>query len=189
RRICRQARRGSGWFSAGAPIGTPRPRLTIAHGSAFPYEAQTGRGIGCGRCRFQSIFRMPSPVDRKSTRLNSSHVSISYAVFCLIPRPRSSTLFPYTTLFRSTPYLLSGTARQRMVFSWGADRHAETSVDDRAWVSVPIRSADWTGNWVWNMPMSIDLPDAVAGRSEEHTSELQSRFDLVCRLLLDTSPS
>src|SRR5690349_6677607 len=40
--------------------------------------------------------------DRKSTRLNSSHVEISYAVFCLkILRPPTSTLFPYTTLFRS----------------------------------------------------------------------------------------
>src|SRR5690349_9065728 len=38
--------------------------------------------------------------DRKSTRLNSSHVEISYAVFC--PRPPRSTLFPYTTLFRSS---------------------------------------------------------------------------------------
>src|SRR5699024_8648679 len=37
--------------------------------------------------------------DRKSTRLNSSHVSISYAVLC--PRPRIPPLFPYTTLFRS----------------------------------------------------------------------------------------
>src|SRR5437660_527842 len=37
--------------------------------------------------------------DRKSTRLNSSHVAISYAVFCL--SPHRSTLFPYTTLFRS----------------------------------------------------------------------------------------
>ena len=46
-------------------------------------------------------------VDRKSTRLNSSHRNISYAVFCLkkiflmIRRPPRSTLFPYTTLFRS----------------------------------------------------------------------------------------
>src|SRR5690242_19357039 len=41
--------------------------------------------------------------DRKSTRLNSSHMSISYAVFCLkmLLRPPISTLFPYTTLFRS----------------------------------------------------------------------------------------
>src|SRR6185503_8484495 len=58
-----------------------------------------------------------NPLDRKSTRLNSSHGYISYAVFCLkkkkeetprvtvfflmIRRPPRSTLFPYTTLFRS----------------------------------------------------------------------------------------
>src|SRR5437879_2527107 len=41
-------------------------------------------------------------LDRKSTRLNSSHRCISYAVFCLLlPSPRSA-LFPYTTLFRSS---------------------------------------------------------------------------------------
>src|SRR5438045_1286483 len=39
-------------------------------------------------------------LDRKSTRLNSSHLGISYAVFCC--RPPISSLFPYTTLFRST---------------------------------------------------------------------------------------
>src|ERR1035441_843439 len=41
--------------------------------------------------------------DRKSTRLNSSHLGISYAVFCLkmLRRTPRSTLFPYTTLFRS----------------------------------------------------------------------------------------
>src|SRR5690606_17522203 len=41
-------------------------------------------------------------LDRKSTRLNSSHVKISYAVFCLIRLPPRSPLFPYTTLFRSS---------------------------------------------------------------------------------------
>src|SRR5262245_17248822 len=40
--------------------------------------------------------------DRKSTRLNSSHLGISYAVFCLLLRPPTSAPFPYTTLFRST---------------------------------------------------------------------------------------
>src|SRR3990167_5398715 len=43
------------------------------------------------------------PLDRKSTRLNSSHSQISTAVFFLmIRRPPRSTLFPYTTLFRSS---------------------------------------------------------------------------------------
>ena len=58
------------------------------------------------------VYTLATPVhdtirDRKSTRLNSSHRNISYAVFCLkkiflmIRRPPRSTLFPYTTLFRS----------------------------------------------------------------------------------------
>src|SRR5437868_3801058 len=51
------------------------------------------RSAGC------TIIRTSS--DRKSTRLNSSHVSISYAVFCLIPPTPTSPLFPYTPLFRS----------------------------------------------------------------------------------------
>src|SRR5688572_28601156 len=69
--------------------------------------------------------------DRKSTRLNSSPSQISYAVYCLnkkkttdlnvagvvlpmivfIRRPRTSTLFPYTTLFRSSPCAPGGTGR------------------------------------------------------------------------------
>src|SRR5256885_2110314 len=64
-------------------------------------------------CTF--LIGVCSRKDRKSTRLNSSHLVISYAVFCLkkktslyffffflmIRRPPRSTLFPYTTLFRS----------------------------------------------------------------------------------------
>src|SRR5574342_160492 len=96
--------------------------------------------------------------DRKSTRLNSSHHRISYAVFCLkkkkkkfffffflmIRRPPRSTLFPYTTLFRSPPAHVL--AREQQVIE------PQHSFDDR---------------------------------SEEHTSELQSPPDLVCRLLLE----
>src|SRR5947209_1767312 len=48
-----------------------------------------------------AMSRLTRRVDRKSTRLNSSHANISYAVFCLIRPPPGSTLFPYTTLFRS----------------------------------------------------------------------------------------
>src|SRR6266496_6029335 len=61
--------------------------------------------------------------------------------FLMIRRPPRSTLFPYTTLFRSTAARCAG------------------------------RSRSWRAPW--------------ACRSEEHTSELQSRRDLVCRLLLE----
>src|SRR2546422_5940945 len=84
----------------------------------------------------------------------------------MIRRPPRSTLFPYTTLFRSlSPRLRrreGGYASPRGVFlaSWCGVRGA---VSLAAALSVPIT-----------------LP-----RSEEHTSELQSRLHLVCRLLLE----
>src|SRR5437868_13312718 len=70
--------------------------------------------------------------------------------FLMIRRPPRSTLFPYTTLFRS---VLPTTSGRRFVRGVGRTRE--------------------------------QAPQAAQFRSEEHTSELQSRFDLVCRLLLE----
>src|SRR2546422_1360631 len=78
--------------------------------------------------------------------------------FLMIRRPPRSTLFPYTTLFRS-PRLLS---RPRSPSRPGA------------LVPRPARAGRRDG------PAGRDPP-----RSEEHTSELQSRLHLVCRLLLE----
>src|SRR5436190_14699665 len=85
----------------------------------------------------------------------------------MIPPPPRSTLFPYTTLFRSW---LSGTwavrskERQALQPQQAADR--SLCADDRS----AVRSG---------------AVDAGPSRSEEHTSELQSHSDLVCRLLLE----
>src|SRR5437868_10733208 len=76
----------------------------------------------------------------------------------MIRRPPSSTLFPYTTLFRS-----SGSVLCYLVAS--KDRVFQSS--------VPM--------WLIQEHKLTHEPT----RSEEHTSELQSRFDLVCRLLLE----
>src|SRR5947209_13681039 len=77
-------------------------------------------------------------------------ISSSIFFFLMIPRPPRSTLFPYTTLFRSK-------------FPWvGPSVWARTAV-------APVRTRAAT----------------AAKRSEEHTSELQSRQYLVCRLLLE----
>src|SRR5438132_3155439 len=74
----------------------------------------------------------------------------------MIRRPPRSTLFPYTTLFRSS-------------------RRRSTISTSSAWSPSAIRRAD-----TWRSG-----PRAAGGRSEEHTSELQSHSDLVCRLLLE----
>src|SRR3712207_8701169 len=79
----------------------------------------------------------------------------------MIRRPPRSTLFPYTTLFRS---------RQSGHPGAGAARHG--AVRRRA-VGAVLQRPDARGS------------DPDARRSEEHTSELQSRQYLVCRLLLE----
>src|SRR3712207_8012592 len=77
----------------------------------------------------------------------------------MIRRPPRSTLFPYTTLFRSTEnrHILAQAAQRRLHV------HAEGGLH----------------HW------SVAGADAQPQRSEEHTSELQSRQYLVCRLLLE----
>src|SRR3712207_7182576 len=95
----------------------------------------------------------------------------------MIRRPPRSTLFPYTTLFRSrsinTYDLYAGRAGMQRKYSTGLDVFEGPEPD--YWVShgyavvhVDARGSTHSG-----------------GRSEEHTSELQSRQYLVCRLLLE----
>src|SRR5437762_2847635 len=72
-------------------------RVSAAQGPARVQPDHAGREA---RARAQQFWRH---LDRKSTRLNSSHRCISYAVFCPPPTP---PLFPYTTLFRSRHALL-----------------------------------------------------------------------------------
>src|SRR5437868_3687269 len=128
-----------------------------------------------------------SSSDRKSTRLNSSHVSISYAVFCLTRRPPGSTLFPYTTLFRSFARAFEGggdhgTSRQDQ-FLAGL---REQLLGERDAIGFDQRGTDFEPHRREECARHR-AADQQLVRSEEHTSELQSRFDLVCRLLLDTA--
>src|SRR5438874_12075986 len=84
--------------------------------------------------------------------------------FFMIRRPPRSTLFPYTTLFRSGGGIGGPGAQAR-----GASQAASTAAAVRHAAAHRRQPA----------------PQQHAGRSEEHTSELQSRRDLVCRLLLE----
>src|SRR3712207_7403313 len=88
----------------------------------------------------------------------------------MIRRPPRSTLFPYTTLFRSVPPAgyRAPDARPRIAL---AVRPRRVAVGARTRVTFRARA--------------FGGPVARATRSEEHTSELQSRQYLVCRLLLE----
>src|SRR5690349_23957479 len=89
----------------------------------------------------------------------------------MIPRPPRSTLFPYTTLFRSNLALDTTIATQPRVFLADAANGPPPAVGNEA--------ENTTSGFV-----SQNSPSFWT-RSEEHTSELQSRRDLVCRLLLE----
>src|SRR3712207_6953884 len=92
----------------------------------------------------------------------------------MIRRPPRSTLFPYTTLFRSLPV-------QRDVHEQLVEGPVEEGRVDRDHRVQPAhRQARGRGQRVL-----LGDADVVRARSEEHTSELQSRQYLVCRLLLD----
>src|SRR3712207_7184638 len=94
----------------------------------------------------------------------------------MIRRPPRSTLFPYTTLFRS-PSVVAFTKDGEVLVGETAKRQAVTNVD-RTIASVKRHmGTDWK--------KEIDGKRYTAQRSEEHTSELQSRQYLVCRLLLE----
>src|SRR5206468_9624129 len=103
--------------------------------------------------------------------------SFSLSSFLVLRLPPRSTLFPYTTLFRSRlpyhPQWRLGT-RNRAVVPLLA---GTTSRDHSAFVWSSMRPP-------MQMPTSA-VPLLPGPRSEEHTSELQSRSDLVCRLLLE----
>src|SRR2546422_3867660 len=88
----------------------------------------------------------------------------------MIRRPPRSTLFPYTTLFRSPAKAGAMSSQQAHI----------TALDG----TVRVKKAN-SNSWVtadYNVP--LEKGDVVQ-RSEEHTSELQSRLHLVCRLLLE----
>src|SRR5207248_5750941 len=93
----------------------------------------------------------------------------------LTRRPPSSPLFPYTTLFRSS----------------GADRHArsqQTAPNPRCRHRDRLEAVDLVRWRLWRQyhrHHGCGVGHADARRSEEHTSELQSPYDLVCRLLLE----
>src|SRR3989449_11691839 len=102
----------------------------------------------------------------------------------MIRRPPRSTLFPYTTLFRSRP-----TRRSRRPTSWPSSPVQRPETKARARALQLLYAWDLSGRpsietVVARMALAYGPPlvRSADARSEEHTSELQSRLHLVCRL-------
>src|SRR5689334_23598584 len=96
----------------------------------------------------------------------------------MIRRPPRSTLFPYTTLFRSA---LTATPPDLAILDIKMPR-----MDGLELLRRLRQNADLPVIFLTSKDEEIDeLMGLNAGRSEEHTSELQSQFHLVCRLLLE----
>src|SRR3712207_7299912 len=94
----------------------------------------------------------------------------------MIRRPPRSTLFPYTTLFRST-YALPREWNER----WGLRRYGFHGLSH---AYATRRAAEIAGRPLAEL-RTVCCHLGAGARSEEHTSELQSRQYLVCRLLLE----
>src|SRR5687768_17815122 len=94
----------------------------------------------------------------------------------MIRRPPRSTLFPYTTLFRSQVVRRSIETPQRREVRAQAVDHQLVDALGGSEVLEPVRA---------EIPRGHARRQGFTRRSEEHTSELQSRLHLVCRLLLE----
>src|SRR3712207_7669664 len=97
----------------------------------------------------------------------------------MIRRPPRSTLFPYTTLFRSGKRLARLEVDGRVLVPEVASSHGVLDVE------LPSRRLLVRIQVVLDGRCDDDTEPLVPERSEEHTSELQSRQYLVCRLLLE----
>src|SRR5690348_17661817 len=98
-----------------------------------------------------------------------------FSYFLIRPPHLVSTLFPYTTLFRSSLVACPAIPSVSSVIPCSSSAPPRSPTSTATWRSWP---------WTWSRPCG---PPRASGwpRSEEHTSELQSPVHLVCRLLLE----
>src|SRR5437762_403329 len=151
-------------------------------------------------CASAASWLIPSSVatlagDRKSTRLNSSHRCISYAVFCLKKKTREPHRQPSPHLVvcndthptHAHPLSLHDAlpicdASSPVAGGFGPPQHPH---DPAEIVHLPDRAEARHGVRFRRLLAHTLLSGDARGRSEEHTSELQSPMYLVCRLLLE----
>src|SRR5689334_24511729 len=99
-------------------------------------------------------------------------------------RPPRSTLFPYTTLFRSSLFAIEDDSARRLIFLELREKANPAAMR----VIAELAFEAFRPVLHYLPPQAVQVIDVRRGmitRSEEHTSELQSQFHLVCRLLLE----
>src|SRR5207247_11422938 len=103
----------------------------------------------------------------------------SFSLAFLPPSPPLSTLFPYTTLFRSEEFFsqFGRGAPNKCLPDWVFFAEREKQLE--------LLKGEWQGDGCRVDQARQKYLNITTTRSEEHTSELQSRVDLVCRLLLE----
>src|SRR5215510_11431388 len=147
-----------------------------------------------------AITRAPRAADRKSTRLNSSHVAISYAVFCL-KKKKCAVNSVMSALSKKQTYethSIISSASSRFYFGNTIPKFFALFI----FITFFFFFNDTATTEIYTLSLHDALPiadilppkdqrmtdprgGAMYARSEEHTSELQSRGHLVCRLLLE----
>src|SRR5471030_2895166 len=156
---------------------------------------------------FFSVLKGSSPTDRKSTRLNSSHLGISYAVFCLKKKKTASAVYDRCIRHicneldlapsRLSPTWLCNCSRYKSCHSQSRSSRVPPSFffNDTATTEIytlslhdalPIfRALRASRGPLAGGQIAVRVVREQDVRSEEHTSELQSLRHLVCRLLLE----
>src|SRR3970282_1116908 len=182
------------------------PRSTL-----FPYTTLfRSKAVLIGKDRFPAVIGM-KPIhlfseDRKSTRLNSSHITISYAVFCL---KKKKAFVGRVGVDGRTHHACDTRGGSRVRSQSSPPAHHTPKQHTRPGTST--RSCfffnDTATTEIYTLSLHDALPISESGavlistcgstydtvvalwsggcRSEEHTSELQSHHDIVCRLLLE----
>src|SRR5436189_275682 len=170
--------------STSVPTRTPAPLSSSSGRSVVSRRTSTGLPMdGASSCIPPESVRMR---DRKSTRLNSSHRCISYAVFCLNDPP-TAQIYPLS-LHDALPILETPVTEQTRR---AADDAIDVGADEDTGAAVQqLRPFGGIAQDEHRLAHGRRLFLHSAGiledeRSEEHTSELQSPMYLVCRLLLE----
>src|SRR3712207_6775108 len=136
--------------------------------------------------RFSTRTGISAPRDRKSTRLNSSHANISYAVFCLND-PATTEIYTLS-LHDALPICIADLPRRQSFFQTIRRQRARRLPDvpfDRMQPVAAVGDVRRADVFVGRQQVLHAYRNKRAQRSEEHTSELQSRQYLVCRLLFE----